>query len=56
MGYWGFFLIGAGIGAAQLALSLLRRPIFGGYPFQAFGFAGIAGGAIYGTILWLLFG
>lgn len=56
MGYWSWFTVGALIGVAQLGLSLLRRPIYQGHPFQAFAFVAIAGGAVYGTILWFLFG
>lgn len=55
MGYWGWFAAGALIGAAQLGISLLRRPVPGGYPIQALAFSALAGGAVYGTILWLIF-
>ena len=56
MGYLAWFAVGGIVGAAQLGWSLARRPIIGGHPFQAFAFAIVAGGLVYGTILWLIFG
>lgn len=47
---WENFAIGAGIGLASFGWSLIRRPIYGGYPFQ-----GAAAAALIGAVLWGLF-
>lgn len=56
MGYLEWAAIGAVLGMVQMAISLLRRPIFGGHPIQGFLTVAILGALIYGTILWLIFG
>jgi hypothetical protein len=54
MSYWIAFVIGAFLGCASLGWSLFKRPINGGHPIQAFAVAAIIGGAVLGTILWLI--
>lgn len=51
-----WFIAGGFLGAGQMALSLMRKPISGGHPIQGFAVAALLGAAIYGTILWLVFG
>ena len=52
---WGWFVIGAGLGIAQLAWSVLRSPLAADHHAQGFAFAAVAGAAVYGTILWAIF-
>ena len=52
---WVWFLLGAVLGCGQFAVSLMRRPISGGYPLQAFLVVAALGAAGYGAILWLVF-
>lgn len=59
-----WFGIGAGLAVLQVVISLVRRPNRGlipmlqggGYPIQAFLFTAVLGAAVYGTVLWLIFG
>lgn len=48
------FIIGAIFGVLQFAYSWLRKPIYGGHPFQAIAFMIVVGGLFYGTIIWLV--
>jgi hypothetical protein len=51
-----WFVAGAVIAMAQLAVSLVVRPVAGGYLLNGFGSAALFGAAIYGTILWYFLG
>lgn len=51
-----WFIIGAALGMASLGFSLLRKPMAGDYPIQGFATAAVLGAAIFGTVLWLIFG
>jgi hypothetical protein len=48
-----FFVFGAIFACAQLAWSLAKRPMTGGYPMQGFLFSIFFGGLFYGSIIWL---
>lgn len=50
-----WFLVGAGLGCVQMAISLARKPMTVEHPYQGFAVAAALGAAIYGTILWLIF-
>lgn len=55
MTYFIAFLVGAIIGCGLLAWSLVKRPLpHARHPVQGFMFAAIAGGLIFGTVIWLV--
>lgn len=51
-----WFVIGAIIASIQLTVSLHRSGQREGHYGQAYLFAAVAGAAVYGTVLWLVFG
>ena len=52
---YAWFLIDGGLGVVQLAISLIRRPVYNGHPVQGFVVVAVLGAAIYGTALWATF-
>jgi hypothetical protein len=48
-----WFIVGAGMGCAQLAYRLIKWPRDVDRPILRYAFAAVMGAAVYGSILWM---
>lgn len=48
-----WFIVGAGMGCAQLAYGLIKWPRDVDRPILRYAFAAVMGAAVYGSILWM---